>query len=169
MTSQNDKYTRNEILDLQNMLYTVSRFQNGVPDVIPDGVFGHRTAQAISKFQQSAQISPSGIADRETWRALSKKYREVLEKKREATAVKLFRDDVKKGEKHSSVLFVQMFFNNLSDDNVAFERGEISGVLDDKTHRNLRKFQKISNLDPHGDIDRDTWERIASYHNSFIY
>ena len=169
MTSQNDRYTKNEILDLQNMLYTVSRYQNGVPDVIPDGIFGHRTSQAISKFQQSAQISPSGIADRETWAALSKKYNEILNKKREATAIKFFRNDVKKGEKNDSVMFVQMFFNNLSNDSLAFEKGDISGVLDDKTHRNLQKFQKISNLDPHGEIDRETWEMIAGYHNSFIY
>jgi len=167
MAKQNSKNYKNEVLDLQNMLYTVSKFENGVPDVIPDGVFGHKTSQAISKFQQRAGISPSGVADSETWKALSQKHREIVKKNKPAQPIKLFKGYVKKGQEHDSVVLVQMLFNRLSREFSVFEKTLLSGVLDDKTQKNLREFQRISKLDPHGEIDRDSWEMIATYYNNF--
>ena len=80
------------VFDLQNMLYTISRYQNGTPDVLPDGIFGPKTAQAISKFQQSVGIAPTGAADNETFRAISQKHREIEKLIAPATRIDFYRN-----------------------------------------------------------------------------
>ena len=79
----------------------------------------------------------------------------------------MFTKDVAKNGYDDCVYLVQILFNKLSKQYKGFESGKISGTLDDITQRNLRQFQSISNLDPHGELDRDTWEMIAVYYNNF--
>jgi len=162
---------RRAVYDLQNMLYTISRYQNGTPDVLPDGIFGTKTAQAISKFQQSVGIAPTGVADNETFRAISEKHREVTfftsTPAKIAFYPRIIVKPLKKGDKHDSVSFAQILFNRLSDDFPDYQNNIVSGMLDDITERNLTLFQRVNRIEPNGEIDRQTWERMALYYNMF--
>lgn len=162
---------RRAVYDLQNMLYTISRYQNGTPDVLPDGIFGTKTAQAISKFQQSVGIAPTGVADNETFRAISQKHREIEKLIAPATRIDFYRNinnqPLKKGDRHDSIYLAQIFFNRMSQDFPAYKKAGISGELDEITEKNLMLFQMANRIEQHGKIDRQTWERMALYYNMF--
>lgn len=55
----------NEVLNLQNRLYTLGYLSGD-----RDGVFGSKTQTAVKMFQETAGITPTGIADNNTQQAL---------------------------------------------------------------------------------------------------
>lgn len=162
---------RREIFDLQNMLYVISRFENGSPDVLPDGIHGEKTTQAITKFQLNNAIEPSGNADFETLDAISRKYNDVLVNRSRPAHIHFFEIDeipsLKKGDNSDAVVLVQMFFRKLSRDFLGYSVTEISGVFDDLTEGNVKEFQRINLLNQSGEVNRETWDRIAVYYNMF--
>ena len=164
--------SRQELFDLQNMLYIISRFENdGKPDVLPDGIFGEKTKQAIRKFQVNAGIAPSGIADFETWDAIAERYNEVVILKSRPQHIHFF-DVIEApyigiGDKSDAVMLVQMLFYKMSDDFLGFKKCEISGHFDEITEMNVKEFQRVNRLEQHGIVDRKTWDRLAMYYNMF--
>jgi len=162
---------RKAIYDLQNMLYTISRFEKGSPDVIPDGIFGIKTAQAVSKFQENVGMTANGVVDYETWSAISARYREVVNNSKSANKIGVFSNTngvlLKRGDKHDAVYMVQLLFQRMSAEFADYQNGEISGILDEITERNIMLFQKANRIEPHGLLDRQTWDRIALYYNLF--
>ena len=166
-----DKQKRQEIYDLQNMLYTISRYENGTPDIIPDGVDWPKTTQAVRNFQARNGLTPNGIVDLTTWNAIADRYREVLELLEPAVRIGFFPKEndaiFKRGDFHNTIHAVQILFNLLADEFDEYDRNEISGILDEITENNLRTFQNSHSLEPNGQIDKNTWNRLANYHNLY--
>ena len=48
------------VTDLQRALREISRAESSVRPVVPDGVFGSETTQAVQQFQRSYGLNPSG-------------------------------------------------------------------------------------------------------------
>ncbi|MEE1280266.1 MAG: peptidoglycan-binding protein, partial [Oscillospiraceae bacterium] len=166
--NRNKEMRRREIYDLQNMLYVISRFENENPDVLPDGIHGEKTTQAITKFQLNNGIEPSGNADFETWDAISRKYNEVLINRSRPAHIHFFEIDeipsLKKGDSSDAVVLVQMLFRRLSRDFLGYSVTEISGIFDDITEKNVKEFQRINLLNQSGEVNRETWDRITMYY-----
>ena len=166
-----DNQKKQEIFDLQNMLYTISRYENGTPDIIPDGINGQKTADAVRKFKEQNGLEVNGIVDLATWRAIAERYREVLELLDPAVKIGFFpkeNDTVfRRGDFHNVIHAAQILFNLLADEFDEFDRNEISGVLDEITEKNLRRFQNRHSLEPNGQIDKNTWNKLANYHNLY--
>ncbi len=166
-----DNQKRQEIFDLQNMLYVISRFENGTPDIIPDGIDGPKTTQAVRNFQARNGLIPNGIVDLTTWNAIADRYREVLEILAPAVRIGFFpreNDAVfKRGDTDNVIYAIQLLFNLLADEFDEYDRGEISGILDEITENNLIRFQNRHSLEPNGQIDKKTWNRLANYHNLY--
>ncbi len=162
---------KQEIFDLQNMLYTISRFENGTPDIIPDGIDSAKTTQAVRNFQERNGLVPNGIVDLTTWNAIADRYREILELLAPAVRIGFFPRDndavFKRGDTDNVIYAIQLLFNILADEFDEYDRGEISGILDEITENNLRKFQSSHSLEPNGQIDKNTWNRLANYHNLY--
>ncbi len=59
-----------DVITLQYLLDVVSEYYPSVPAPAQDGIFGSKTAQAVSAFQRAAGIAADGIAGPVTWRAL---------------------------------------------------------------------------------------------------
>ncbi len=169
--NRNKEMRRREIYDLQNMLYIISRQENGNPDVLPDGIMGEKTTQAITKFQLNNSIEPSGNADFETWDAISKKYNEALVNRSRPQHIHFFaigeNPSLKRGDSSDAVVFVQLLFRRLSRDFLGYSVTEISGIFDEITESNVKEFQRINLLNQSGEVNRETWDRIAMYYNMF--
>jgi len=69
----NDTDKRKSIYELQTMLLTLSRAY-GLPRVIPDGIYGSETRDAVAEFQKSAGLTVTGVVDFATWNALYEAY-----------------------------------------------------------------------------------------------
>ena len=72
-----DEQKRQHILELQAYLHGISH-QSQLPHLIPDGVYGENTANAVRLFQQQNQLPPTGETDTATWNAIAQAYRQEV-------------------------------------------------------------------------------------------
>ena len=52
------------------MLNRLSLRYDFLPALVPDGVFGERTLEAVMLFQRELHPPVTGVVDRETWQAI---------------------------------------------------------------------------------------------------
>lgn len=166
-----DDQDKQAVYDLQNMLYVISRFENGQPDIIPDGINGQNTTNAVRKFQERNNLNVNGIADLTTWNAIADRYRDVLEEIAPAVKIGFFPNEIdkifKRGDYHNAVYAIQLLFRLLAEEFDEYQNGNISGVLDEATENNLVRFQNSHKLEPNGRLDKNTWNKLANYHNLY--
>ena len=172
MDSNNKQITDIDgVFELQNMLYTISLFENGKPDVLPDGIFGVKTAEAVSIFQKNAGLIPNGVVDFDTWNSIVERYREIKEITDPPKKISFFPDvigtEIKLGDSHHSIYAVQLLFEKLSEEHPEYERAEITGVIDEITENNIRKLQNAHLIEVNGRIDKKTWNKMAEFYNLF--
>ena len=158
---------KNEIRELQEMLHHITRYQNGKPSIIPDGIFGKETTQAIKDFQRNEGMEETGVVDYEVWDAIATRHRQVKSLTDPANTFNHFKKDIKRGDNEDSVYIFQILFNRLSRDFAEYEFGEVNGVFDERTHRNTKAFQKANGMKQDGIIDKSLWNRGAMYYNMF--
>ena len=58
------------VRNLQQMLHDLHASDPQIPNVTPDGYFGKRTEAAVTAFQRTHDLAPTGIVDYRTWCAL---------------------------------------------------------------------------------------------------
>ena len=64
---------------IQRYLTFISLFENSIPQIEVDGIFGRRTEAALREFQRLRGLSPTGKADEATWNALVDTYYRLKE------------------------------------------------------------------------------------------
>ena len=164
--------TRNAIFDLQNMLYEISVYEKGNPDVIADGIFDEKTANSVREFQRNANITPNGIVDFETWDAVSKRYKEIKSLTKKAESMSFFNNGdnvfIKMGDDGDAVFAVKLVLRKLAKRFNGFDfKNRANDEFDGETERNVRYFQGINRLDANGIVDKVTWDRLIMYYNLF--
>ncbi len=64
---------------IQEYLNVISDTYTEIPEVVADGVFGARTAEAVRVYQRLVGIEPSGIVASTTWNSIAETYRTLTE------------------------------------------------------------------------------------------
>jgi peptidoglycan hydrolase-like protein with peptidoglycan-binding domain len=88
----------------------------------------------------------------------------VRDKKKKPAAICPFPDvsgyAVKRGEHSDLVAMIQLILENLAP---IYDFGAIplSGVMDGATEAAVRRFQEVGGMEPTGEVDLDTWNRMA--------
>jgi len=67
---------------------------------------------------------------------------------------------VKRGEHSDLVAMIQLILENLAP---IYDFGSIplNGVMDAATEAAVRRFQEVNGMEPTGEVDLDTWNRLA--------
>ncbi len=63
-----------KVRQLQEQLNLIGEYYNGIPVLIPDGIYGERTADAVRQFQRIFDMPQTGVVDFATWYKISDKY-----------------------------------------------------------------------------------------------
>ena len=69
-----DEQRRSHIFDLQTFLRRIQRAEGHAQPLVPDGVFGPETAEAVRAFQRAGGLPVTGTADHDTWTAVYQAY-----------------------------------------------------------------------------------------------
>jgi peptidoglycan hydrolase-like protein with peptidoglycan-binding domain len=118
---------------------------DGLP-LLPDGIFGPRTTQAVTSFQTTRGLPVTGNLDASTWNAL-------MPLAPLATLLPL--DPVPEGP---PIARAQSALNRVSDGPAL----PVTGVLDAATAAALSAFQTARFLPPTGGLDPATWIALAN-------
>lgn len=163
---QEDSFVGQPIRSLQTMLKTIAACDCKYETVVPDGIFGKETANAVSNFQKNHGMSPTGIADRETWEAIALEYETAKNEIEPAETIEIILNPgeiIKKGQYHPSILLAQAMLNLYADVYEAFLAPNVTGVLDSQTQQSIEAFQMLSGLPMTGTLDKSTWKHLTSH------
>ena len=65
-----ERYLGKPIRSIQTMLSRIERAEHKAHCLIPDGVYGTRTAEAVRDFQTAHGLTPTGCIDNRTWNGI---------------------------------------------------------------------------------------------------
>lgn len=66
-----------DVYIMQQFLLFISTVISDIPSVVPDGIFGPETTEAVTAFQNLYGIEPNGIINENTWDEIVRVYRQL--------------------------------------------------------------------------------------------
>ena len=162
---------QNAIYNLQKYLRAISFADERVLRPPLDGIFNSATEESVRSFQESHQITPNGIVDRETWDAIYSEYKALaLTEELPFFPSSPVGYATRLGEESSFVSIVQILLQELSSVYDDLEAVELTGIYDTATENAIKELQRASGLPITGELDRRTYRRLLydlSSHSSF--
>lgn len=167
MPYANDNNQEN-VMELQNYLRTIARYRENIPLIIPDGIFGPETTEAIKTVQKVYGLPQTGIVDEETWDLIYREYLRIAAQTDQPVCVQAYPSaDFKMGSGASGeeVYFLQLMLISLSGRFHNIPKVTLSGRYQDDTEAAVKKLQEKSGLPQTGQVDNFTWNSIARAYN----
>lgn len=163
-----------KVAALQYMLATLSQFDNRIPTVTRDGIYGANTASAVESFQAIYGLPVTGITDAETWdlmyRVLKNSYDIVLFDSRELNIdTASFPGTVLQiGSTGESVRTLQEYINTIATTNNNITPVSVTGVYGRATRSAVMQLQGENGLIRTGNVNESTWNAIANEYKNVI-
>ena len=152
------------IRSLQTMLRTIAKYNATASSVIPDGIYGKETVAAITEFQISEGLPPTGITDQQTWERIVEAYDEAIISVGPVTPIEVLWDPnvvFLPGDEGPYIYLAQSMLLYLSGIHSAISKPTSSGRLDPETSKAISTFQELNSLPPTGSLDRKTWKNLS--------
>ena len=160
----NESFVGQPVRSLQTMLRVIAQNDDRLPSVVPDGIYGSDTVNAVSAFQRRSGLAVTGVADQITWDAIYAAYEPALTEVTEAEPLNIILNPgqiIRQGEKHPNVYLVQAILAVLAEVFASITAPESTGVLDIPTSNSLSQFQQLNLLPVTGELDKTTWKHLA--------
>ena len=152
------------IRSLQTMLRILSEDDPTLPTLIPDGIYGNQTRQAVYAFQQKYGIPATGVSDQQTWERIVEEHNKSRIRLSPAEPLQLILNPnqvIRRNEYHPYLFLVQSMLVALGTAYGVFSPPSITGILDLETSEAISTFQKLSALPQTGELDKITWKHLA--------
>lgn len=159
-----ESFVEQPIRSLQTMLRVIAEDDPRMPTVVPDGIYGPTTMQAVSAFQRLYGLPVTGIADQSTWDWIVAVYEPALIRVGPAEPIEIILEPgqvFRIGDENAYIYLLQSILTQLSKENPTINRPDHNGVLDDPTSEALAAFQLLAGLPATGELDRITWRYLA--------
>ena len=159
-----ESFIQQPIRALQTMLRVLSERDRSHPTVVPDGIYGQTTTNAVSAFQRMHGLPVTGITDQDTWDTIVAEYDIALIHVDQAEPVELIlnpNEILRRGDDSPYLYVVQALLTVLSEVYASIPRPKSTGILDDQTADSLAVFQELNGLPMTGELDKITWKHLA--------
>ena len=160
----NESFVGQPVRSLQTMLRVLAEDDPRQPTVVPDGIYGPSTMNAVSSFQRRNGIPVTGITDQETWDRIVAFYEPALIRVGKAQPIEILIDSgqvFRYGDSSPYVYLLQSMLTQLSNDHHTIIPPGHSGIMDEQTVQSLEAFQRLSGLEDNGDFDKITWKHLV--------
>lgn len=157
---------------LQYFLSYISAFNDFIPAVNIDGVFGPATREAVSAFQRYKGIEDTGIADENTWNQIYYEYRNILESIPNNTILNLAQPypgvELRQGMNGESIRLIQEYISYIALFFKSISTVAPTGYFGPGTAASVRRFQSEFGLPVTGVVDEATWNRIGLVYSDLM-
>ncbi len=163
-----------KVAALQYMLATLSQFDNRIPPVMRDGIYGGNTASAVESFQSIYGLPVTGIVDRQTWdllyRVLKNSYDIVLFDSRELNieTEKYPGTVLQIGSTGEDVGILQEYINTIATIKNNITPVSVTGVYGRATRSAVMQLQGDLGLIRTGNVNESTWNAISNEYKNVI-
>lgn len=161
--------TGNTVKVIQYYLSVIAYFNDAIPLVDIDGVYGKSTEDAVKAFQKEYGIPPTGVVGEKTWNTLQKIYKDIVaslpvgyEGERAEYYPGYF---LLPGTRDDNVKDLQTYLAFISDMTGKIPKPQITGYYGDQTKNSVLAFQKEYGLPQNGIVGPLTWSKIALIYN----
>ena len=158
------------IYNLQIFLRTISRKYPEIPNVLPDGVYGNATIDAVRAFQNKFLLNANGVTDNSTWDHIVRIYKEI-EKENTLRAVNIYPEGGLNTEDENfmaTIMIMQSMMLALSNRFANIPSLEVTGVVDEATHRTIIALQYAFGLNPDGNITPTFWNFLVAIYEAYV-
>ncbi len=155
------------IRSLQTMLRTIASIEPRQLGVMPDGIYGSQTAQAVSSFQRRLGLPVTGTVDQATWDVLIREYEKAHIEAEAAYPLQITLDPgqvIRRGEQNSHLYLIQSMLTVLSLIGTGIPAPGHSGRNDPATAESIAAFQTYAGLPPTGEVDKHTWKELVLHY-----
>ena len=154
------------ITNLQKYLRQLSYFNDDIQPIAINGTWNDETRNALIAFQRMNGLSPTGVADEQTWNLLFSQYMNSLEENSPPSRVSFFPREpsgqsIGLGDESFIVSVIQYMLSEIAVLYDGFESVEITGKYDEDTQAAISEFQKRNLFPQSGRVDKRTWDRIV--------
>ena len=159
-----ESFIEQPIRSLQTMLRVIAEDDQGLPTVIPDGIYGPSTMVAVTALQRREGLPITGITDEVTWDRIVAAYEPAIVRIGKAEPIEILLEPgqiIALGQSSPYVYLLQSMLTQLSKDHQTINRPPHTGILDNDTHRSLKSFQQLAALPVTGTLDRITWKHLV--------
>ena len=159
-----ESFLAQPIRSLQTMLRVIQEDGGHTDSIIPDGIYGSSTIQAVSAFQRQHGLPATGVTDQATWDRIVAEYTPALTRVGPAQPLQLILNAnqvIRRGQRHPYLYLIQSMLTAISDAYGSVPAPQITGVLDLATAESISAFQYLSALPQTGEVDKITWKHLA--------
>lgn len=159
-----DTFVAQPVRSLQQMLRTLHEADDRHVRIIPDGIYGRKTTEAVSVFQRIHALPVTGVADQLTWETIAAEYEDALTQVDHAQPVEIILNSgqvLRRGEDSPYLFIAQSMLLVLARQYGSVTEPSHSGILDEATAQSLASFQGLAGLPQTGNLDKITWKHLA--------
>lgn len=160
---------KKNISDIQTYLREIHQSGANVRSVIPDGIYGQHTRDAVSDFQRCTGIPETGEVNKDTWNAIYAAYddaRRNLNMQEGLTPFPALDEIMTEGDSGTSVLMLQAMLNTIAGMHINIAMNDMNGYYNENTALAVSEIQAASGLTPTGQTDIRTWNTIVRIFNA---
>lgn len=156
---------------IQYYLDFIAYFNDNLPRLSADGVFGRDTENAVKAFQDFYNIDVTGVVDSETWYEILAQYNAILQSlpyEFQSYSSLLYPGYViTYGATGKAVEQVQTYLKTISENVDSVPNVEVDGIYAENTERAVEAVQRLYGLPVTGDVGVLTWNAIVELYNDF--
>ena len=159
-----ESFIAQPVRSLQTMLRVIREDAGYTDNVVPDGIYGSSTMEAVSQFQQAHGLPVTGVTDQTTWEMIVEEYTDALVRVDAAEPLLLILNAgqvIRRGQSHPYLYLIQSMLVTLSQVYGSVPSPQITGILDLPTGEAISAFQYLSALPQTGEVDKITWKHLA--------
>ena len=155
-----------EVYELQYLLNFASEFNNEIPSVIIDGIFGSGTRNALEAFQRAFGLEVTGNVGINDWDKLYREYvgiLDILPQGYFSSSTLPYPGVVLRiGSEGEAVSALQEYLNYISNTYSSIPKISVDGVFGPGTQRAVLAYKEIFGLGNQGIVSSSTWDSITS-------
>lgn len=157
---------------VQYFLNFISEYNNFIPAISQDGIFGPRTAEAVRAFQQFSGIPETGVVDEVTWNALYNsyitKYNSLREEFRNSVTAPYPGSILVLGSSGEDVRNLQKYLSLISKTYTNIPSVSETGYFGEETQNAVLAYEKEFGLPQRGFVDLSVWNSITSIYSDLV-
>lgn len=161
----------NEVKVVQYYLAFIGFFNNSLPQIDVDGIFGADTENAVRTFQRQYGLTVDGIIGRQTWYAIQDVYYSTLnslpDEYSSYSSLLYPGYALTTGASGNVVVQLQTFLRVIAENNRAVPLITVDGVYGEQTKNAVIAVQRLKGLTQNGAVGPLTWNAIVNLYNEY--
>lgn len=160
-----------DVRTIQYYLNFLGFFNDRLPQISVDGIFGPATENAVRTFQREYGLTVDGIVGRATWNAILDAYDSTLnslpDEYRSYSSLLYPGFTLTTGSSGNAVTQIQTFLRTIAQNNNAVPLITADGIYGDRTKEAVIAVQRLSGLPQTGAVGPLTWNAIVNLYNEY--